>query len=323
MDMDSISEHVREQEFNRYLALCGFALVLYDYTLTFSAELDRFWSPLQMRQWGTFIFIVNRYVGLLGHVPIVYSYFFVPPPHLMVGQQDPRCLPLHKFHQFLAVVVQTTVGAILLTRVYALWERNRIILWGLLSYYFGFAGFAAWAITRAKSSVPPPVPPNSLGCVSALSEDEGFYFGLVWGGIMIFDSMIFILTTYRSIALWRRGSRGLVYTLMRDGLVYYAALGFSTSANTLTFLLGSELTRGINTLMTNMLACALTSRLMLNLRDPKINKYQTEASDAYGSASRTEPLSLTTVVMNDISTFQGGAEAQGIGSFGIEVVPRG
>ena len=50
---------------------------------------------------------------------------------------------------------------------------------------------------------------------------------------------------------------------------------------------------------------------MLNLRDPKINERQTEASNTYGS--RTEPLSLTAVVMNDVSTFQGGAEAQGTG----------
>lgn len=33
--------------------------------------------------------------------------------------------------------------AILLTRAYALWERNKVILWGLLAYSFGFAGFAA------------------------------------------------------------------------------------------------------------------------------------------------------------------------------------
>lgn len=33
--------------------------------------------------------------------------------------------------------------AILLTRVYALWGRSRFILWGLLTYYFCFAGFAA------------------------------------------------------------------------------------------------------------------------------------------------------------------------------------
>ena len=32
--------------------------------------------------------------------------------------------------------------AILLTRVYALWKRNRIILWSLLIYAIGFGGFS-------------------------------------------------------------------------------------------------------------------------------------------------------------------------------------
>lgn len=79
--------------------------------------------------------------------------------------------------------------AILLTRVYALWDRYRIILWSLLAYYAGFAGFAAvryplgsttysqstisqWAITRGKPQTVPLVPTTSLGCISALSKDE-------------------------------------------------------------------------------------------------------------------------------------------------------
>ena len=73
-------------------------------------ELDRFWSPLEIRQWGTFLFLVNRYVGVWGHVPIIYSYFFAPQQDLLVGQRDPQCYLLHKYHQFLAVVVQTSVG---------------------------------------------------------------------------------------------------------------------------------------------------------------------------------------------------------------------
>lgn len=76
----------------------------------------------------------------------------------------------------------------MLTRVYALWDRNRIILWSLLVYYFGFAGFAAvcyslhskhskltisqWAITQGEPPPLPLVPPSSLGCVTALSKDE-------------------------------------------------------------------------------------------------------------------------------------------------------
>jgi len=34
---------------------------------------------------------------------------------------------------------------------------------------------------------------------------------------MIFDSIVFTLTVYRSVALWRQGSRGLVHVVMRDG----------------------------------------------------------------------------------------------------------
>lgn len=46
-------------------------------------------------------------------------------------------------HRPLMGVPDNVSIAILLTRAYALWERNKVILWGLLAYSFGFAGFAA------------------------------------------------------------------------------------------------------------------------------------------------------------------------------------
>lgn len=52
---------------------------------------------------------------------------------------------------------------------------------------------------------------------------------------------------------------------------------------------------------------------MLNLRDPKINAYPTDTGNTYGLPPFTDPLSLTTVVMNDMSTFQTGAEVPPIG----------
>lgn len=65
----------------------------------------------------------------------------------------------------------------------------------------------------------------------------------------------------------------------------------------------------------NRLACALCSRLMLNLRDPKIIRYPTESGNAYGSPSSTEPGALTAVVMSDMTTFQTGAEQRTVGRF--------
>lgn len=63
------------------------------------------------------------------------------------------------------------------------------------------------------------------------------------------------------------------------------------------------------------LACALCSRLMLNLRDPRINRYPPETGGTYDSQSFAEPLALTTVIMNDMSTFQTGAGGRSIGRF--------
>lgn len=63
------------------------------------------------------------------------------PPASRSGDPDNRwryraCCPFVKGSDSVFI-------AILLIRVYALWERNQIILWGLLGYFVGFAAFAA------------------------------------------------------------------------------------------------------------------------------------------------------------------------------------
>ena len=37
---------------------------------------------------------------------------------------------------------------------------------------------------------------------------------------MVFDSTVFVLTVYKSLTLWRHGSRGLVHIVMRDGELF-------------------------------------------------------------------------------------------------------
>lgn len=54
---------------------------------------------------------------------------------------------------------------------------------------------------------------------------------------------------------------------------------------------------------------------MLNLRDPEINGYQTELDNTRGFLPSADPVTLTAVVMDDMSTFQMvGEEARSIGT---------
>jgi hypothetical protein len=52
-------------------------ILFYDYFLTFSAEVDRFWHP-RSHTWASTVFLANRYLALLGHIPLFIRIFQDP-----------------------------------------------------------------------------------------------------------------------------------------------------------------------------------------------------------------------------------------------------
>ena len=51
-------------------------LLVYDYALTFSMEVERFWFSHQISI-TTALYFANRYVGLIGYFPILYQFLAV------------------------------------------------------------------------------------------------------------------------------------------------------------------------------------------------------------------------------------------------------
>ena len=66
------------------------AILLYDYCLTFVAEVERCWSF--RLNWALALFYLNRYLVLFGHVPIVVQYFWSTsdPNKLEVSFSQPK-----------------------------------------------------------------------------------------------------------------------------------------------------------------------------------------------------------------------------------------
>jgi hypothetical protein len=51
---------------------CAFLVILYyDYTLTFSREVEFFWPHRNRIGWVSSIYFLNRYVAIFGYIPIV------------------------------------------------------------------------------------------------------------------------------------------------------------------------------------------------------------------------------------------------------------
>lgn len=49
-------------------------MLYYDYSLTISREIEHFWKGARL-SFASALFVLNRYLGLLGPIPIFFEYF--------------------------------------------------------------------------------------------------------------------------------------------------------------------------------------------------------------------------------------------------------
>ncbi|KAF9780089.1 hypothetical protein BJ322DRAFT_310118 [Thelephora terrestris] len=282
--MDSVIQNGWNQLAVQYTDLAALTFLYYDYTLTFDCERRLFWSPHSFKQWGSILFFLNRYCGVIGNAPVFIQLFVQPGPALYL------CKPVYSYHQILAVITQAIVVLTFVTRTYALYDRSRAVLAGLVSLALGGIMLGGVMIFQGKKlPADPALPEGSIGCPAGLSWSQSWRLAVAWGGLMVFDFITVIMTLVKTIQINRRCGRGhaIIQVLMRDGIMYFGIISLATLSNVLSFLHGTvsqhlndhalrshiikELTRGVSTTITNALASVLVSRLMFNLREPRVH----------------------------------------------------
>ncbi|KAK7678692.1 hypothetical protein QCA50_018274 [Cerrena zonata] len=270
--------------------LFGLAILYYDYLLTFQMEVERYWH-FRPFKWhgGVALFFFVRYIGVWGHIPVLISIFLTEHDtsvYIMftICQElttTLRCDAFIFYHQMYAVVIQISVGVLLIIRTYALYDRNKRILWVTSAAALLGTAVGCWSVLTKHDS--PPSEPSIVGCNSSLSVLQGQRLAIAWGGLLIFDTLIFSLTLWKAFTVQKVGRRTLFDILIRDGAMYFGCMGVANLSNIVTFLIGAPLVKGISTVFTNVLAITLMSRLMLNIRDPK---YMREQRDGWSSQAR-------------------------------------
>ncbi|KAH7912631.1 hypothetical protein BJ138DRAFT_1100129 [Hygrophoropsis aurantiaca] len=266
---------------NTIVPLISYSILIYDYLLTFSVEVERFWRRPTL-SWAYVLFFANRYINLVGHIPVAAKTFWASNPTL---HEDTR------YNQFVIVFIQVIGAILMIMRVYALYDKNRRILFPLLllgmvvlTVGFGYA-YVTVELQRFTSV--------------ALTLDR-LGLAIAWSGLLVFDAVIFALTLYKSWCNGSIGERTLVDIVLRDGTLYFAIMTAANVGNILTFLLAAPAARASGSTITNILSATMISRLMLNLRDPKIT-----AAKSFPKLSYTAnglPVFITTNVSADISS---------------------
>ncbi|KAF8872516.1 hypothetical protein BD779DRAFT_1572560 [Infundibulicybe gibba] len=259
------SDWQRQLNTNNYLNVISYTILVDEYLLTLPDEIYLFWSS--RITWASFFFYLNRYLTLFGHIPVmVQSFWSTDSP-----TKAATCHHLQVYHQYFAVVVQVAVAVLLIMRMYALYDRSRAVLVLFIVVALGIIGFGCWAILAGEANKQVIEFFWHIGCAASVSERTGKRLALAWGGLLLFDTMVFAMTLYKSLTLRREpGVETLLSVLLRDGSIYFGLMVASNLGNILTFLFGDLFIRGSGTTLTNVISSTAISRLMLNLRDPTI-----------------------------------------------------
>ncbi|RPD66288.1 hypothetical protein L227DRAFT_570179 [Lentinus tigrinus ALCF2SS1-6] len=235
---------------NNSLAMVALTMLYYDYSLTLSTEIEHFWKRARFSLVSV-LFVTNRYLGLLGSVPVVLEYFVHFKPELQM------------YHQYYAILGQVIVGVILILRTYALYERSRrVLVWlSILGLVLAAGTLIAGNVKTKAVTANTSSQYTFVGCDLSLSAEHA----IGWIAMLCLDTTVFTLTVVKTFQMRREMRQRLLLVFFRDGTILVVA----NAANIVTFLIGDSY-RGIATTLTNALSTTLISRICLNLRDPSL-----------------------------------------------------
>ncbi|KAJ3892294.1 hypothetical protein GG344DRAFT_64696 [Lentinula edodes] len=239
---------------NHYMELIEFVILAYDYLLTFDLEIERFWKR-DTKRLAAILFFVNRYLTLLGNVPFVLLFF---RPGLILRYSDGR-EALDLYAQILIYVVQINISILFLLRMHAIYGGSKRIAGFLGVVLIGMMVNNVVQLYLADRTGPAAVDPPSasaqVGTIPSFSDTQSGLF-VDWN---IYGYMM---------------SRGIGTVVMRDGLMYFGIITLATLANILAFAFGTEFTKGLLPIFSNIISSVMMSRLMLNLREGHTNETQ-------------------------------------------------
>ncbi|KZV87619.1 hypothetical protein EXIGLDRAFT_773474 [Exidia glandulosa HHB12029] len=248
---------LQRSQVSRYANVASTCLFIYDYILTLPSEIELVW-PGPWTQ-GKVIFLTTRYLAWPEVVLVIY--------------QQTSDIPASQCHAFFTYFAWSTTWGlaaselILILRTWALWDRKRVVLYGLI-----FLLVALWIpdsymmsviIQKTTFVASSTFSPALKGCFVTGSTT---LISMSWIILMVMDFIILSLTVLRGIHHFRFRSSTLIVSLYRDGILYFVYLFSLSLANVvLLYTTAPEYTILINQIL-RVLHAMLSCRIILGLR---------------------------------------------------------
>ncbi|EED80452.1 predicted protein [Postia placenta Mad-698-R] len=152
-------------DLHNYLHLVGISIFYYDYILTFSTEYVRVWRG--PKPTGSWLFYVNRYLTFFGDIAVNVGNFYN-------FKTAKSCDDYALYRQILLIGAQVVVCIILCLRIYALYNRSKAILVGVVGTGATLMALAVTWKNRAVYAISDARP----NLVTLMMRDGALYFAV-------------------------------------------------------------------------------------------------------------------------------------------------
>ncbi|KAJ3852432.1 hypothetical protein EV368DRAFT_64931 [Lentinula lateritia] len=216
-----------------YVEWAQFGIVIYEYLITLDLEVERFWKR-KTKGLGSVFFYINRYFTLLGNIGIIVLFM------------SPELVVRHNLINY---------------------DRDRDQWYDTCRFLRTPFGFIFSFEKRSSYSE------SVLYMIQARGTASQVQFYLAnWKDTSYINTVFPMYSTElhngTTLKIYREEhfSGGVGIMIMRDGLLYFAVITLFTLANMVTYLVGTDITKSLLTILSNSMSAILMSRLMLNLR---------------------------------------------------------
>ncbi|PCH42153.1 hypothetical protein WOLCODRAFT_163561 [Wolfiporia cocos MD-104 SS10] len=268
-----------------------FCIMGWEWIICLPQEIRLIWRHRPFNYISLF-YALDRYYGLVQFavvIPLLTDAFTV--------EDCPKIFRWQPVGAMLSTLISQTI---LGSRVYALYSQSKRVLMILAVVMAAEFAVEAYTLTVVFPA-PSPAPGVIVPCVAIGPTPWLITF---WSMPLVFDSLAFFLTLYKSVTYWRMDiSTPMLTLLFRDGLIYFAMIFTMNLLNVILFTTMPPALQAINLPATLMLNIVMACRLVLNVRGsrPTITASRAGAGTGSGSTGLTRTADSTSYEMKKMN----------------------
>ncbi|KAG0696689.1 hypothetical protein DFH29DRAFT_192377 [Suillus ampliporus] len=193
-----------------YFVVASFAGLIYDWILTFDQEVELIWG----QRWSlmTVLYLSVRYLGM------IYAVITIMGQVPTISVSDAVSHIVYLTHNWMSVVVDAILGAIIITRIHAMYQRSRKVLI-LLIVVFLFSHLLVVvmaAISTSNISGEELILSNTYQCDITFDGDVLLLYGIPWILTTVWEVLALCLALWIAIKHFREPRRQSAGGIIRD-----------------------------------------------------------------------------------------------------------